>query len=91
MTLLTAAAAAVTAGLCCVGPLLYLLFGISAAHSPDVAVLRATVTRFLATLLLSKTVVFRMAVPEASARPLLVCVGADPARVVLPYDRGLVL
>jgi len=31
LTLLTAAAAAVTAGLCCVGPLLYLLFGISAA------------------------------------------------------------
>lgn len=31
ITLLTAAAAAVTAGLCCVGPLLYLLFGISAA------------------------------------------------------------
>ncbi|MFY9995344.1 MAG: mercuric transporter MerT family protein [Leclercia sp.] len=31
VTLLTAAAAAVTAGLCCVGPLLYLLFGISAA------------------------------------------------------------
>ncbi len=31
LTLLTAASAAVTAGLCCVGPLLYLLFGISAA------------------------------------------------------------
>ncbi|HEB0853636.1 MULTISPECIES: mercuric transporter MerT family protein [Citrobacter] len=31
LTLLTAAVAAVTAGLCCVGPLLYLLFGISAA------------------------------------------------------------
>ena len=31
LTLLTAAAAAVTAGLCCVGPLLYLLFGLSAA------------------------------------------------------------
>lgn len=31
LTLLTAAAAAVTAGLCCIGPLLYLLFGISAA------------------------------------------------------------
>ena len=28
LTLLTAAVAAVTAGLCCVGPLLYLLFGI---------------------------------------------------------------
>lgn len=31
VTLLTAAATAVTAGLCCIGPLLYLLFGISAA------------------------------------------------------------
>lgn len=30
-TLLTAALTAVTAGLCCIGPLLYLLFGISAA------------------------------------------------------------
>ncbi|WP_313046886.1 mercuric transporter MerT family protein [Atlantibacter hermannii] len=31
VTLLTAAVAAVTAGLCCIGSLLYLLFGISAA------------------------------------------------------------
>ena len=83
LTLLTAAAAAVTAGLCCVGPLLYLLF--------DDAVIGIITACFLATLFFQTVVVFWLANPETSARSLLVCAGVDFAGVILPNAGCLVL
>lgn len=100
LTLLTAAVAAVTAGLCCVGPLLYLLFGISAASFAVFTqfeflripcVIGLITARFLAALFLQAAVVLRVANSEASARSLLVCAGVDFAGALLSNARCLVL
>ncbi|CDL38860.1 mercuric transport protein MerT, putative [Citrobacter freundii] len=103
LTLLTAAVAAVTAGLCCVGPLLYLLFGISAAsfavftqfeflRIPLMLVSLGLLLRvFLAALFLQAAVVLWVANAEASAHVLLVRTGIDFASVILPNACCLVL
>ena len=102
LTLLTAAVAAVTAGLCCVGPLLYLLFGISAAsfavftkfefaNASGAAIPGIITACLLAALFFQTAVVFRLANAEASAHVLLVRTGIDFASVILSNARCLVL
>jgi mercuric ion transport protein len=95
LTLLTAAVAAVTAGLCCVGPLLYLLFGISAAsfavftqfeflRIPLMLVSLGLLLRVFWRLYFSRRLWCSGWLTLKQARSLLVRAGVDFAGAILP-------